>query len=481
MTEFIINHLWQSTLCVIAAALLSPVFRKDAAHVRFVIWLAASIKFLIPFSLLLWAGNHINWLSDSSGHSNARVTIMMDRITQPATLMTTNFGETPLAQIVSHSNWNLWTLTVAVWLIGSLVLICFRISQALYVFAIAKNASPLDVDAPIPVRETGSSLEPGLFGIVSPTLLLPAGVRAQLSAAQLEAIVTHELCHWRRGDNLTAATHMLVETLFWFHPLVWWVGRQLNIERERACDEVVIQSGCDRQAYAEGILRICQRYVDSPSCSAGVSGGNLRKRIEEIMTKPVIEKLPFAKKGLLGITVFLMLATPIALGIGNANAIGQADTLPVSEMKRYSNAEWHFEIDVPSSWIKMPPNAVNSSNEVMRFFSPENGNHGLIIFRNLFFGEKTLSLKEFTDRTQAELTEAGFSNFVLGEAMIGARPVATIDFESRPAADGSVTHCRHYLFTEGRIGYVLGFGTNKPQSMFALFDRMAKSFAFAQS
>jgi hypothetical protein len=251
----------------------------------------------------------------------------------------------------------------------------------------------------------------------------------------------------------------------------------LSIEREHACDEAVIQSGSDRQVYAEGILRICQRYVHPPLYSAGVSGGNLRKRIEEIMTKPVIEELPFAKKILLGVTAFITLTAPIALGIGNAVAIGQTAASPVSEMKRYSNTEWNFEIDVPGAWIKMPPNAVNSSNEVMRFFSPGSG-VGLIIFRNLFFGEKALSLEEFTERTQAELTKAGFSNFVLRETMLGARSVETIDFESQPAADGSVTHCRHYLFIEGRIGYVLGFGTTQRQSMVGLFDRMAKSFVF---
>jgi bla regulator protein BlaR1 len=53
----------------------------------------------------------------------------------------------------------------------------------------------------------------------------------------MEAMLAHELCHVRRRDNLTSAMHMVVEVVFWFHPLVWWIGVRLMEERERACDE----------------------------------------------------------------------------------------------------------------------------------------------------------------------------------------------------------------------------------------------------
>ena len=67
-------------------------------------------------------------------------------------------------------------------------------------------------------------MEPGIFGIFRPVLLLPEGLSSQLPREQFEAILAHELCHVRYRDNLTAALHMCVETLFWFHPLVWLIG-----------------------------------------------------------------------------------------------------------------------------------------------------------------------------------------------------------------------------------------------------------------
>lgn len=75
---------------------------------------------------------------------------------------------------------------------------------------------------------------------------------------QVEAILAHELCHVRRRDNLAVALQMVVEALFWFHPLVWWLEQRLVDERERACDEEVIRLGSEPQSYAESILKTCE-------------------------------------------------------------------------------------------------------------------------------------------------------------------------------------------------------------------------------
>ena len=97
-----------------------------------------------------------------------------------------------------------------------------------------------------------STLEPsGVFEFFRPVLLLPEGIAERLMREHLAAIVAHELCHVRSRDNLAAAVHMLVEAIFWFHPLVWWIGRRLVDERERACDEEVLRPGSEPEVYAE--------------------------------------------------------------------------------------------------------------------------------------------------------------------------------------------------------------------------------------
>jgi len=170
----------------------------------------------------------------------------------------------------------------------------------------------------IELRISESALEPGVLGIFHPVLLLPKGISDQLSDAQLEAILTHELCHVRRSDNLAAGFHMLVEAVFWFHPLVWWIGARLVDERERACDEEVLKLGSDPQAYAEGILKVCEFYLESSLfCAAGVTGSNLKRRIEAIMTHHTAYKLGARKKLLLSAMGIAAVTAPIAVGLAH--------------------------------------------------------------------------------------------------------------------------------------------------------------------
>ena len=73
---------------------------------------------------------------------------------------------------------------------------------------------------PIRVLSTASQLEPGVFGIFRPVLVLPDGIADRLTAAELHGVLAHELYHVGRHDNLTAVVHRLVEAIFWFYPLV---------------------------------------------------------------------------------------------------------------------------------------------------------------------------------------------------------------------------------------------------------------------
>jgi hypothetical protein len=158
-------------------------------------------------------------------------------------------------------------------------------------------------------------LEPGVIGWMRPVLLLPADIEEHLTRPQIEAIVAHELCHVRRFDNLTAAIHMLVEAIFWFHPLVWWLGARLLDERERACDEHVLRTVGTPGLYAQGILNVCKRYVQSPLASvSGVGSANVRQRIEAILANRIGEATGVGKKMLLSALMLGVVIVPLAAG-----------------------------------------------------------------------------------------------------------------------------------------------------------------------
>jgi uncharacterized protein (TIGR03435 family) len=172
---------------------------------------------------------------------------------------------------------------------------------------------------PIELRESTAAMEPGVFGIVRPVLAWPAGISERLDDVHLEAVMAHEVCHVRRRDNLTATLHMFVEAVFWFNPMVWWVGTRLVEERERACDEEVLAHCGQPQAYAESILKVCEFCVQTPmECVSGVTGADLKKRVVEIMTERVVRKLTLGKKLLLVAVATLVAAVPLMLGQAQA-------------------------------------------------------------------------------------------------------------------------------------------------------------------
>jgi uncharacterized protein (TIGR03435 family) len=147
-------------------------------------------------------------------------------------------------------------------------------------------------------------------------MLVPDTILDHLSPEQWRSVVAHELCHVRHRDNLIAVVQMFIETVFWFHPLVWWIGKRIFQELERACDEEVLLLGSEPRTYAQAILKVCGLYLKSPlACMPGVSGSNLGKRIEEIMGNRMAERLTGRKKLLLVGTGVAAFALPLAVGM----------------------------------------------------------------------------------------------------------------------------------------------------------------------
>jgi bla regulator protein BlaR1 len=106
---------------------------------------------------------------------------------------------------------------------------------------------------------------------------------------------------------------MLVEAIFWFHPLVWWLGTRLEEERECTCNEAVLEFGNAKQAYAESILKTCEFCVGLPlPCVAGVTGSDLKKRIVRIMSQRQANKLTLGRKVLLTAIGAAVIAGPAA-------------------------------------------------------------------------------------------------------------------------------------------------------------------------
>ena len=95
---------------------------------------------------------------------------------------------------------------------------------------------------------------PVLIGILRPLILLPPVALTGWSADQLEMVLLHELAHLRRYDNLINLLQRVMESLLFFHPIVWWLSGWVRLERELCCDRLVVTETGRPLAYAETLL-----------------------------------------------------------------------------------------------------------------------------------------------------------------------------------------------------------------------------------
>jgi bla regulator protein BlaR1 len=370
------NHLWQSTAFAAVAVLLALALKGNRARVRHWLWLTASVKLLIPFSVLASIGGVFGrwlvgrWVIPAAPIS--RLPLAMEQMVQPfapiqgAGLAGTSPVQTPATPGL------LLALLLVFWLFGFVAVLLYGYVRWRRVANAVRCSTPItegrELEALRRIDWSGSSglhrrlprlvsstaeLEPGVFGIFRPILWLPAGIADHLEDAELGAILAHELCHIRRRDGLTAIVHMAVEAIFWFHPLVWWLGTRLTEERERACDEEVVRMGGDPHVYAESILKVCEFYVASPvACVAGVTGGELKKRIEDIMMNRFGRNLSLGKKLILTAVAAVAVTGPFVFGIVSAKA--QVDLRNAPRFELVSVRLQHGQTG--GAWDKLPVN-----------------------------------------------------------------------------------------------------------------------------
>jgi bla regulator protein BlaR1 len=428
------DHLWQSTLFAVVAGAATLALRGSQARVRYGLWLAASVKFLIPFALLVGLGGWIGGLL-AQVHGAAQTQggfYWVEQVSEPFRSSAPVAHMTSAAFLLSV----LPAVLVLLWLCGVAAVLGLWWVRWRRVSAAVRVATPMtegrEVEAlrcvermaglrrPIPLRmlcEAGDSIhsmkpgmEPGIFGVVRPVLLWPQGISGHLDDAQLDAILAHEVWHVRRRDNLAAVLHMLVEAAFWFYPLVWWLGSE---ERERACDEEVLRMGSAPEVYAESILRACRFCVESPlKCVSGVSGSNLKRRIVQIMNPQLANQLTGGMKMLLASLAIVAVGGPIALGILNPQ---QMLARPLAQSPN-GGARFDEASVKPShsadkfSHIDMRPDGLTDSNVTVR---------ELIEFA---YGVQSYQIATVADWISSERfdVEAKFKPSTTGQAQISA-------------------------------------------------------------
>jgi beta-lactamase regulating signal transducer with metallopeptidase domain/tetratricopeptide (TPR) repeat protein len=339
-----IQHLIWSTAT--AAVALAAVFllRKRSAALRFNILLVAMLRFALPTP----------WLNDAGAS-------LASRIPAPVMADMSAFlpGPSEVAQAVVISTKAVEPVQrispvafgIAIWGIGTaLAMVIFLRRLRTPVYAV-REANPTEREAlwqasdrlrlrqRADLRIVAADHSPGALGFWQPVVLLPDGLSDHLTSAELQAVFAHELAHIQRRDNLTAAISKGIVALFWFHPVVEWLSRKMLIERETACDELVLSQVSEREHYLTGIAKVCQRAIEQSHSYAGITGANLKQRLEHIMSAKIPETSHIPSRAIPAGLAVVAILIPAAAGFLRAQDPSPAVAQTVAQTPVPSVAE----------------------------------------------------------------------------------------------------------------------------------------------
>jgi TonB family protein len=140
----------------------------------------------------------------------------------------------------------------------------------------------MKLSSPVRLLVSAFAEGPSVVGWIRPVILLPATTLLGLSPEQLESVLAHEFAHIRRYDYLVNILQMLVESLLFYHPAVWWTSARIRHERELCCDDLAVAACGDPLCYARALTKLERLRTFAPNMAMGSTDGPLMYRIQRL-------------------------------------------------------------------------------------------------------------------------------------------------------------------------------------------------------
>ena len=167
---------------------------------------------------------------------------------------------------------------------------------------------------------------PAVIGFFRPIVLLPMRALTGLSPEQLEAVIAHELGHIRRFDVAVNFFQVIAETLFFFHPAVWWLNRRIRADREDCCDDVAVAACGGTVGYARALATM-EGWRDAPSFAMAATGSSVAARVARLLG---VKNHHADARNAGMVTASLVLATALIAGAVYVGAVNPAVAQAVS-------------------------------------------------------------------------------------------------------------------------------------------------------
>ncbi len=323
----LVHSLWQFTCLAVVALFLGRAMHRQASSLRYVVnavfmllmlvapivtWFSLpqtmrenSERASVPESALVSVAPGGSFaLPRTTGASDAQPTSPPSELLELTSLPMEVVAAEPL---LTSFLWTHVTESIEPWLAGlvvswicGVVAFAFRPALSWYTVRRLRTVGVVKVDESIQrmvdklkrtfaVRQSVEVLQsslvqtPVVVGCFRSVILLPLGLISNFPLAQLEAILAHELVHVRRYDYLVNLVQTMMETIFFYHPAIWWLSRRVRIERENCCDDLVVTALGDRVQYGRALLAVEELKEARSILALGAVDGSLLSRVERIL------------------------------------------------------------------------------------------------------------------------------------------------------------------------------------------------------
>jgi uncharacterized protein (TIGR03435 family) len=333
----LVHFVWQGAVVAMAAALVLRLCRRQTASVRYVLACGAMLVMLLGVGTTVIlvdapAANAEATRPSAPPASDGRVDVFLP--------IQTNEAASPAVVSNAQRVEALLPWFVSAWLFGVIFLLArtcagwWRVRR-LHQLALAsmcsnwqgagnRIASRLGLASVIRIVGLPYVDVPLVVGCLRPIVVLPIAAMAQLNAAQVEAILAHELAHVRRHDYLVNLMQTLAETLLFYHPAVWWLSARIRDEREHCCDDIAVAVCGDPVGYAAALAELEAARSGDWTLAAAATGGSLLNRVRRILRVEISDDAG-ASSWMLGLVV---------CGVVSALTIGVLAQTPASTEPR---------------------------------------------------------------------------------------------------------------------------------------------------
>lgn len=376
-----LDALIKSFVVLAFAGGLYVTWRRAAATTRHLIWFVAiaSLPLLPLLSRVLPTSQRPLWSVSGGIIAGNQISLSLEfapartdggMLTQPERAQTENSASTPgsdnAKRVLTAKVGQSWlAMAVIAWAAGMAFMLAYSLLGQFQLRKISRNARRLDspewtrllnearqalrLRRSVVLLQSAESIMPLTWGWLRPRVLMPLEAE-QWPAERRRIVLLHELAHVKRWDCLTQFIARTACALYWFNPLAWIAARRMCVERERACDDLVLNGGCKASDYAGHLVQIARTFRHAPQ-AAGIAmarSSNLEQRVTAIVDASRARRLrPMGLAGVLAAIAALILCiggykTSLANDTGSGTAVNQTaifsslqDPATVAQLKRF--------------------------------------------------------------------------------------------------------------------------------------------------